>query len=131
MLEMLASVFLSNDSPMMKMQFTMPGQRGWSGGEAGSRQDVVTPLFPYCSGFPTTGKSEQVEQLDSIFMKGWITHDQFTVLGCTQGVGALVGSWCCGGGPRPGYWSSDQTFDDGAYIRRVVPWIHYLIATAQ
>ena len=70
MLEMLASVYLTNDSPMKRLQFTMPSQRGWSGGEVGGRHGMLTPLFPRCKGFPTTGKSEQVEQHDSILMKG-------------------------------------------------------------
>ena len=64
MLKLLASVFLANDSQMKRMQFTMPSQRGWSGGEAGGWQGVLTPLFPHCKGFPTRGKSEQVEQQD-------------------------------------------------------------------
>ena len=46
MLEMLASVFLANNSPMKSMQFTMPGQSGWSGGEEGGRQGMLTPLSP-------------------------------------------------------------------------------------
>ena len=70
MLEILASVFLANDSPMKRMQLTMPSQREWLGGEVGGRHGMLTLLFPHGKGFPTTGKSEQVEQHDSILMKG-------------------------------------------------------------
>ena len=34
----------------------MRGRGGWSGGEAGGRQGVLTPLFPHRRAFPTTGR---------------------------------------------------------------------------
>ena len=130
MLELLASVFLVNDSPMKRMQFNITSQRRWSGGEAGGWQGVLPPLFPHRKGFPTTGNSEQVEQQDSILMRGWITHGQFTDIGCTQEEGAVGRSWCCSGGPTPGYGSSVQRLDDGPYFRLLVSSIHHLIVTA-
>ena len=47
---------LADNSPMKRVQSAMRGRGGWSGGGAGGRQGVLTPLIPHRRAFPTTGR---------------------------------------------------------------------------